>query len=123
FGHGADKSEVVGTCLACKKPWEKYRGNKRCPACRVPLLLCEGCQAAGKEFSTVCHLCQEQGVQPTMSNRQKRRLEESADGWTKPQAQNSCAHCGESFRSRNGLFKHLQDQPSHAERKAKKMNK
>ena len=32
---------------------------------------------------------------------------------------NTCAACGEAFRSRNGLFKHLQDS-GHAERKARK---
>lgn len=113
LGHGAEQSSVVGNCLSCKKPWEKYRGNKRCPACRVPLLICEECQSAGKEFSTVCHLCQEEGVEPTMSNRQKRKMEEEKV------PNNTCAACGEAFRSRNGLFKHLQDS-GHAERKARK---
>ncbi len=115
FGHGAKKSEVVGKCMSCKNPWERYHGNHRCPACRVPLLICEECQSAGKQFSTVCHLCQEQGVQPTMSNRQKRKLESDASGAER----NTCAGCGETFRSRNGLFKHLQE-TGHQERKAKK---
>lgn len=117
FGHGAKKSSVVGKCMSCKNPWERYHGNHRCPACRVPLLICQECQSAGKQFTTVCHLCQEEGVEPTMSNRQKRKQMESADA--DGGQRNTCAGCGESFRSRNGLFKHLQE-TGHQERKAKK---
>ena len=115
FGHGAEKSSIVGKCLACEAPWDKYRGNKRCPSCRVPLLICDSCQKEGKDASTVCTLCKEEGKQPVLSNRQKRKMEHSGSGTAK----NQCAVCEEEFRSRNGLFKHLEES-GHQDRKGKR---
>ncbi|KAI8893618.1 Rhodanese-like domain-containing protein [Globomyces pollinis-pini] len=116
FAHGAENAEVISRCLSCDKPWEKYRGNKRCPACRVPLLICESCQEEQKDSVTVCHLCKEENRKPEPSNREKRRQEQANN------PQNVCAVCSESFKSRNAMFKHVEEY-GHRERKHRKINK
>ncbi|KAJ3252160.1 hypothetical protein HK103_001813 [Boothiomyces macroporosus] len=114
FAHGAKRSEITSNCLSCDKPWDKYRGNKRCPGCRVPLLICDDCQAQNKEKETVCHLCKEQDIKPQLSNREK-KLHDKQAVKLKPE----CGVCSEVFKSRNALFKHLQE-TGHQNRKAKK---
>jgi predicted sulfurtransferase len=116
FAHGAKNAEVLSECLSCGKPWEKYRGNKRCPCCRVPLLICETCQVTDND-QTKCHLCKEQGREVELSNRQKRKIEE-----TQNNVGNCCGVCEEVFRSRNGLFKHLEES-GHMDRKAGKRSR
>jgi predicted sulfurtransferase len=98
FAHGAANSEVVGKCVSCKESFEKYRGKKRCPACGVPLLICEACQAKKLELKSVCALCEEQGKRPEQKQRKKR------DGNGQ-----SCAMCLEEFKTRNALFRHLKE--------------
>ena len=61
FAHGAPgkEDEVVGKCVSCENPWDKYRGRKKCPQCAVPLLICIDCQEQNKHFTALCNLCQE----------------------------------------------------------------
>jgi hypothetical protein len=37
---------VLGKCESCHKPWDKYRGKRRCPTCGVPSLICKDCYDA-----------------------------------------------------------------------------
>ena len=105
FAHGAKNAQVISTCNGCKKPWDKYHGKKRCPACKVPLLICDDCQH--NEVTGVCALCQKQGLTP------KNKIH-------KPKSKgNSCSVCETLFKSRNELFRHL-NESGHHNRKSKK---
>ena len=107
FAHGADNASIIGKCNGCKKPWDKYHGKKRCPVCKVPLLLCENCQQAG--VNGVCSLCRKQGL--TLKNKVQK---------TKSLL-NSCGVCSGKFGSRNELFRHLND-TGHHNRKRKRIS-
>jgi len=54
---------VMGKCESCHKPWERYRGKRRCPTCGVPSLICKECYDADVEGirllgpSIRCDLC------------------------------------------------------------------
>lgn len=37
------EDSVLSQCSGCHKPWDRYRGKKRCSACLVPLLICKEC--------------------------------------------------------------------------------
>lgn len=75
----SDVSPVMGKCEACSKPWDMYRGKRRCPTCGVPSLICKDCFLADKEGrrklgrEVRCDLCVEQGI------RSKRDLREKDD--------------------------------------------
>jgi len=45
---------IMGKCEACSKPWDMYRGKRRCPTCGVPSLICKSCFE--KDKSGVCKL-------------------------------------------------------------------
>jgi predicted sulfurtransferase len=107
FAHGAEKSDIMGECCFCKKPWNKYRGKKRCPPCGVPLLLCDTCQA--NQVEAVCNLCQKQGVKP------KSKIIHTS----KKKAIPECGVCKQTFPSRNAMFKHIKE-TGHANRHCKK---
>jgi len=60
--------EIMGRCESCQKPWDMYRGKRRCPTCGVPSLICNKCLLADKEGrkklgkETRCDLCVTQGI-------------------------------------------------------------
>lgn len=60
--------KIMGKCEACHKPWDMYRGKRRCPTCGVPSLICKDCFLADKEGrkkldrNVRCDLCVEQGI-------------------------------------------------------------
>eukprot|EP00804_Cyclotella_cryptica_P022234 CCRYP_017941-RA/>CCRYP_017941-RA protein AED:0.09 eAED:0.09 QI:1297/1/1/1/0.5/0.66/3/272/314 len=68
--------EILSRCEACRKPWDMYRGKRRCPTCGVPSLICKECIEAdkagtkklGKEVR--CDLCVAEDI------RNKRELRE-----------------------------------------------
>ena len=68
--------QVLGKCEACQKPWDMYRGKRRCPTCGVPSLICRECFEADKAGTRKlgrevrCDLCVEEDV------RNKRELRE-----------------------------------------------
>mmetsp|Transcript_31034 Transcript_31034/g.35665 ORF Transcript_31034/g.35665 Transcript_31034/m.35665 type:complete len:562 (-) Transcript_31034:80-1765(-) len=76
-----DENEVLGNCEACHKPWDKYRGKRRCPTCGVPSLICRDCYDADKnkirklDRSIRCELCVNEGI---TSKRQLREREDEA---------------------------------------------
>jgi predicted sulfurtransferase len=61
-------SDAMGKCEACRKPWDMYRGKRRCPTCGVPSLICKECFLADKEGTKKlgkevrCDLCVEQKI-------------------------------------------------------------
>ena len=69
--------DVMGKCEACQKPWDMYRGKRRCPTCGVPSLICRDCFLADKEGRKKlgkeirCDLCVEQGITSKHEVRQK----------------------------------------------------
>jgi len=72
-------AHVMGKCEACHKPWDMYRGKRRCPTCGVPSLICKDCFLADKEGrkkltrEVRCDLCVEQGI---VSKRQYRETDD-----------------------------------------------
>jgi predicted sulfurtransferase len=85
---------ILSTCESCHKPWDQFRGKRRCPTCGVPSLLCYDCYknasvaskaSSGKkrklnsskifDDSIRCDLCVEQQI---FSKRQLREKEEQA---------------------------------------------
>lgn len=58
-----DTPEILGACESCQKPWDKYRGKRRCPACGVPLLVCKECDATmiKRDRNIRCDLCVKEG--------------------------------------------------------------
>ena len=42
----ADAPAPLSNCEACHKPWDKFRGKRRCPTCGVPSLICKACWQA-----------------------------------------------------------------------------
>ncbi len=56
--------EVLSHCSACAKPWDMYRGKRRCSTCGVPLLICKDCHSQDRKKGTTkklknarCDLC------------------------------------------------------------------
>ena len=74
----------MGQCEACGKPWDRYRGKRRCPTCGVPSLICRDCFQADQkgtrrlDRSVRCDLCVEQDVssKKALRAREQRELEE-----------------------------------------------
>jgi len=74
FAHSAKKLEeegkvaTIATCEACAKPWDRFRGKRRCPTCGVPSLVCKSCldkDASGEKKlgrDVQCKLCIEEGI-------------------------------------------------------------
>lgn len=64
----AESTLVMGKCEACHKPWDMYRGKRRCPTCGVPSLICRECLHADKDGirkldrSIRCALCVEENI-------------------------------------------------------------
>lgn len=73
------KIQAMGKCEACRKPWDKYRGKRRCPTCGVPSLICKDCHDADADKSLKldrsvrCDLCVKEGI---TSKRQIKEREE-----------------------------------------------
>jgi hypothetical protein len=69
--------QIMGKCEACSKPWDMYRGKRRCPTCGVPSLICKECFLADKEGrkqlgrDVRCDLCVEQGIRSKKDLREK----------------------------------------------------
>jgi predicted sulfurtransferase len=109
FAHGPQETVTLGHCAACEKPYDKYRGKKRCK-CGVPLLICEDCQNLHPD--TLCKLCKREMV--TVNPKAFKKA------IAKPKARTpDCGVCGLQFNSRNAMFKHLKES-GHMDRKAKK---
>jgi len=75
--------EILGECEACHKPWDMYRGKRRCPTCGVPSLICRSCFEADRDGTKKlgrnvrCDLC----VAESVTN--KRELREREERETK----------------------------------------
>lgn len=54
FPSSSAPAAVVGTCIACGGPWDDYRHRRRCPCCRMLVLMCDACAAALPEPSQGC---------------------------------------------------------------------
>jgi hypothetical protein len=87
----------IGQCEACHKPWDRYRGKRRCPTCGVPSLICKDCydqdqKGERKLDQTIrCDLCVEQNVYSKSTIRQRQatalqQYEERQKGLLEPAA-------------------------------------
>ena len=50
----------MSKCEACQKPWDRFRGKRRCPTCGVPSLICKECldkKGKSKLRDVRCDLC------------------------------------------------------------------
>jgi len=73
--------EILSRCEACLKPWDMYRGKRRCPTCGVPSLICKECIEAdkagtkklGKEVR--CDLCVAEDIRNKRDLRQREEKE------------------------------------------------
>jgi Rhodanase C-terminal len=60
--------EPMSHCEACHKPWDMYRGKRRCPTCGVPSLICKDCYQLDSNgikklnYKVRCDLCIEQNI-------------------------------------------------------------
>jgi len=134
-----DNAEQVGNCCGCGVQWSKYRGKKRCLTCGVPLLLCPTCIKTDMDKKgAVCALCKEDKHlgRPAFNKRmakdgiirsgecgnEEEQDEEAsvASGATAgkdvyamgnkyKRGGHECGVCHEEFKTRNMLFKHIQD--------------
>lgn len=77
----SDVAAVLGRCSACGKPWDMYRGKRRCPTCGVPSLICRECFVADRDGTQKlskevrCDLCVEEGVQDKRELREREMRE------------------------------------------------
>mmetsp|Transcript_14756 Transcript_14756/g.37120 ORF Transcript_14756/g.37120 Transcript_14756/m.37120 type:complete len:721 (+) Transcript_14756:153-2315(+) len=68
---------AMGKCEGCLKPWDMYRGKRRCPTCGVPSLICKECFLADKNGTKKlgrdvrCDLCVEQNIHTKREYREK----------------------------------------------------
>ncbi len=80
-----EKLEIMGKCEACQKPWDKYRGKRRCPTCGVPSLICKECYDLDKsktkklDKNVRCDLCTKEGV--TSKRQLKDKLEREMESY------------------------------------------
>jgi ribosomal protein S14 len=71
------QKNIMGKCEACKKPWDMYRGKRRCPTCGVPSLICRECFQADKDCirkldrNVRCDLCEEENITSKAQVRQR----------------------------------------------------
>jgi len=74
---GEKTPQPMSKCEACKKPWDRFRGKRRCPTCGVPSLICKDCfEKKGKANlkHVRCDLCVAENV---TSKHQLRNKEQS----------------------------------------------
>lgn len=83
--HKADAAVLVmGSCEACRKPWDMYRGKRRCPTCGVPSLICKECHDLDAkkikklDKSIRCDLCVKEGITSKHQIRQREEAEMAA---------------------------------------------
>ena len=75
------KHPPMSQCESCQKPWDQFRGKRRCPTCGVPSLICKSCWQAHEDGSKTidksirCDLCVEQNIQSKRDLRQKEQRE------------------------------------------------
>jgi hypothetical protein len=65
FQQSKKSTEILGKCECCGKPWDMFRGKRRCPTCGVPSLICRDCseQEGSRNLKDVrCDLCVEQNI-------------------------------------------------------------
>ena len=68
----------MGKCEACQKPWDRFRGKRRCPTCGVPSLICKECfdKKGKKNLRDVrCDLCVADNVTNKLQLRTKEQME------------------------------------------------
>jgi predicted sulfurtransferase len=130
FAHAPPKKEnqgqqqIMGKCEACHKPWDMYRGKRRCPSCGVPSLICRECFQADKDGirkldrNIRCTLCVEENVtsKAQLKQREQQELEEYESKLaekgikiqrTKPDKSRSCHAPRGPAPNRNGVTRLL----------------
>jgi len=76
-----ESATMMGKCEVCGKPWDMYRGKRRCPTCGVPSLVCRDCWRAHEDGtrkidkSVRCDLCVEQNIRSKHDLRERERRE------------------------------------------------
>ncbi|KAF4347253.1 hypothetical protein G4B88_015763 [Cannabis sativa] len=56
---GSSDTNILGTCLLCRLPFDDYSSRLRCTYCRMLILVCYSCQK--ESFASVCELCKKHG--------------------------------------------------------------
>ena len=77
---GEVEPQPMSKCEACHKPWDRFRGKRRCPTCGVPSLICKDCFIADKEKKVSlkgvrCDLCVTQNIKSKHQLRAKDQRE------------------------------------------------
>lgn len=79
--NGDKNNTPLSKCEACLRPWDKFRGKRRCPTCGVPSLICKACWHAHEEGrkkldpTIRCDLCRQQGITSKRELREKEMRE------------------------------------------------
>jgi len=76
--------DTMGKCEKCLKPWDMYRGKRRCPTCGVPSLICRDCYKADQDGTRKigknirCDLCVKEGItsKKQLKEKEKNEMEE-----------------------------------------------
>lgn len=56
---GPSSTTVVGHCLGCGVPWDRYQGKWRCCVCDLLILVCSACQSRSRGRGELkCELCE-----------------------------------------------------------------
>lgn len=71
----------MSKCEACKKPWDRFRGKRRCPTCGVPSLICKECfdkKGKSKLRDVRCDLCVAENItsKHKLRTKEQRKIEE-----------------------------------------------
>lgn len=63
-----EHSTVIGRCVECSCPWDRYQGKWRCKDCGLLVLVCASCQGRcsrnGKRNQLRCELCNPEAAKP-----------------------------------------------------------
>ena len=61
FSHGAERGQVISSCVNCKQPWERYNAHKKCHKCGMEVIVCKTCDRMKppvRKETLFCPLCE-----------------------------------------------------------------
>jgi len=110
-------------CEDCSKPWDRFRGKRRCPTCGVPSIICTECFEKNSKSDAQCALCKLENVKTKkeVKEKEKKELEEYESKMSKmekirpPPSQQHQEQDQQRDRNgydRNAVSKHVEPAPN-----------